>query len=86
MIQFGGGKNYFCPHTMKNGGYRYSRIPLTAVLPQGRWRHIKFEIRGQNIKCYLGENPDRMKLAGDWTGKEPYSGGGLGFRCIGAES
>jgi len=85
MIQFGGGNSYFCPHTMKNGSYHYSRVPLASAIPLGQWRHIKFEIRGQNIKCYLGENPKRMKLAGDWTGKESYTGGRIGFRCVGGE-
>jgi len=85
MLQFAADDDLFYPHTRKNGGYSLVRLPFAGRIPLGQWRHIKFEIRGNKFKCFLGENPDRMELAGQWEGKEPYQGGRFGFRCHGDE-
>ena len=85
MLQFAVDDDLFYPHTRKNGGYSLVRLPFAGRIPLGQWRHIKFEIRGNKFKCFLGESPDRMEPAGEWEGKEPYQGGRFGFRCHGDE-
>jgi len=78
----------FYPHTKKNGKYSADvKQPLTRRLPMREWFHIKFEVRGNRFKIYLGEtrSPDRMELVGQWEEKKPFKDGRFGFRCSGSE-
>ncbi|MBW8016202.1 MAG: hypothetical protein FVQ82_08450 [Planctomycetes bacterium] len=78
----------FYPHTKKNGKYSADvKQPLTRRLPMREWFHIKFEVRGNRFKIFLGEtrSPDRMELVGQWEEKKPFKDGRFGFRCSGSE-
>jgi hypothetical protein len=75
----------FYPHTKKKGAYPFAKLPLSHRIPLGQWLHVKFEIRGNEFKCFLGKSAERMELAGKWKGAEPYRGGRFGFRCWGNE-
>ena len=78
-------------HTKKEGEYQttngepYVKLPLARRLPLWKWCHVKFEVRGNKFKCFIGDRPGRMELVGQWEGKEPYQGGHFGFRCSDAE-
>ena len=81
MMQFGAGRSYFCPHTRKGGRWSFQRLPLSVPIPAGQWRHVKFQVRGVKFRCYLGPSADRMKLVGQWEGKQPFPAGRIGLRC-----
>jgi len=85
MMQFGAGVNYVSPHTRKHGQWSFERLPLSAPMPAGQWRHVKFEVRGVKFRCYLGPSANQMKLVGEWKGKEAFSPGRIGFRCANRE-
>ena len=85
MMQFAPDDDSFYAHTKKNGRYSLVKQPLQTRIVLGQWRHIKFEIRGNKFKCFIGETKDRMQPAGAWEGKESFAGGCFGFRCVGSE-
>jgi uncharacterized repeat protein (TIGR01451 family) len=89
MLRLVSDNDSFYPHTKKNGEYSADvKQPLTRRVPVEEWFHIKFEVRGNRFKVFLGETrggPDRMELVGQWEGKKPYKDGRFGFRCSGSE-
>ncbi len=83
MMQFG--PQRLCPHTATRGTWTSEAINLPSPIAPGQWVHVRFEVRGERFKCYLGETAERMKLVADWQGKQGFAGGYIGFRCVGGE-
>jgi len=87
MLWFGGDGSLYA-HTKKQGKYQttngkpYVKLPLASPLTPGKWCHLKFEVRDNTFKCYIGDRPDRVELAAQWEGKQPYRGGRFGFCCV----
>ena len=72
----------FYVRTKKNGEYSADdKHTLTRRVPAEEFFHIKFEVRGNKFKFFIGEtrSPDRMELLGEWEGKKPFKDGQLRF-------
>jgi len=87
FIQFGAGKRYFCPHTVRRGQARWVRVPHERPIPAGAWRRVRVEVRGQTFRVLLGQAGQvgqpggKLELLGRWEGKADLAGGHWGFRC-----
>ena len=88
FIQFGVGKRYFCPHTVRGGKVRWVRVAHERPIPAGAWRRVRVEVRGQTFRVFVGQVGQaggKLELLGRWEGKADLAGGHWGFRCAAGE-
>jgi hypothetical protein len=91
MMRLNADDDFLYAHTKKDsefqttGGEPYIKLPLAHRISLWTWCRVKFEVRGNKFKCFIGDRPGRMELIGQWEGKEPYQDGHFGFRCSDGE-